>query len=346
MTQYKFEYIWLDGYDPIPHIRSKTAVKEMDSFDGDVASLGDWSFDGSSTRQAEGHYSDCILKPVRAYPDPGRKNGFIVLSEVYSPDGTPHETNTRALINNEDQDDYWFGFEQEYVLMTDDGRPIGFPSGGFPEPQGPYYCAVGYHNVAERDLIEEHLDLCLAAGLGITGINSEVMLGQWEFQCFGKGAQRACDDLIVARYFLYRISEKYNVLAELHPKPIKGDWNGSGMHSNFSYSYLRETGGKAYIEALLSSFEPLHVEHLAEYGAHNEERLTGRYETASIEKFSFGVSNRGASLRIPLYTVEHDWKGYLEDRRPASNADPYRVANRIMKTVALGHDDAVNKSSQ
>ena len=345
MTKYKFEYIWLDGYEPIPHIRSKTTIKEMESFDGDVALLGDWSFDGSSTRQAEGHFSDLVLKPVKVYPDPGRENGFIVLSEVYAPDGTPHATNTRAMITNEDQDDYWFGFEQEYVLMTDDGRPVGFPSGGFPEPQGPYYCAVGYHNVAERDLIEEHLDLCLAAGLGITGINSEVMLGQWEFQCFGTSALRACDDLIIARYFLYRVSEKYDVLVELHPKPLKGDWNGSGMHSNFSNSYIRETGGKAYIEALLAQFGPLHAEHMAQYGDHNEERLTGRHETASIEKFSFGVSNRGASLRIPIYTVEHDWKGYLEDRRPASNADPYRVANRIMKTVSLAHDEAVSKAS-
>lgn len=340
MAKYKFEYIWLDGNKPLPHIRSKTTIKEMDSFDGDVASLDDWSFDGSSTKQAEGHFSDCILKPVRAYPDPGRKNAFIVLSEVYTADGKPHETNHRRLIDNEDEGDYWFGFEQEYVLMTDNNRPIGFPSGGFPEPQGPYYCAVGYHNIAGRQLVEEHLDICLEAGLGITGINAEVMLGQWEFQCFGKGAKRACDDLIVARYFLYRISEKYNVLVELHPKPIKGDWNGSGMHTNFSNSYIRETGGEDYINALLEGFGPLHNDHLKEYGDHNEERLTGAYETASIEEFSFGVSNRGASLRIPIYTVERNWTGYLEDRRPASNADPYRVAARIMKTITLAHKNA------
>ena len=178
-------------------------------------------------------------------------------------------------------------------------------------------------------------------GLGITGINAEVMLGQWEFQCFGKGAKRACDDLIVARYFLYRISEKYNILVELHPNPIKGDWNGSGMHTNFSNSYIREQGGEDYINALLEGFRPFHQDHIKEYGAHNAERLTGGFETASIDEFSFGVSNRGASLRIPIYTVEHGWKGYLEDRRPASNADPYRVAARIMKTVAVAHDNAM-----
>ncbi|MFT5370224.1 MAG: glutamine synthetase, partial [Candidatus Latescibacterota bacterium] len=160
-------------------------------------------------------------------------------------------------------------------------------------------------------------------------------------QCFGKGAKRACDDLILARYFLFLLSEKHRIWVNLDPKPIKGDWNGSGMHSNFSYPYLRETGGKAYIDALLDGFGPYHAEHLAEYGTGNEERLTGEHETASMDKFSFGVSNRGASLRIPIYTVEHEWKGYLEDRRPASNADPYRVAARIMKTVNIAHEEAV-----
>ena len=343
MTKFKFAYLWLDGSKPLPLIRHKTTVKEMEFFDGNIDLLDDWSFDGSSTHQAEGNFSDCILKPVQLYPDPSRKNAYIVLCEVYTAEGEPHPTNTRSLITNDDENDFWFGFEQEYVLMTDDGRPVGFPAGGFPEPQGPYYCAVGYHHVACSHIIEEHLDLCLEAGVGLTGTNSEVMLGQWEFQCFGKGAKRACDDLIVARYFLFLLTEKYDVWVNLHPKPIKGDWNGSGMHSNFSYSYLRDTGGKEYIDALLDGFAHSHEDHLKEYGSYNEERLTGVHETASMETFSYGVSDRGASLRIPIYTVEHDWKGYLEDRRPASNADPYRVANRIMKTVKTAHKAAIKK---
>ncbi len=209
MKTLKLEYIWTDGYKPLPHIRSKIMVREMEAFDGDVGSLPEWGFDGSSTKQAEGHLSDCILKPVRVYPDPVRKNTFLVLCEVYNADHTPHATNRRALIDNPEQEDFWFGFEQEYVLMTDNGRPIGFPSGGFPEPQGPYYCALGYHNVAGREIIEEHMDACIAAGIGLTGINSEVMLGQWEYQVFGKGAKRASDDLVMSRFLLYRISEKY-----------------------------------------------------------------------------------------------------------------------------------------
>ena len=217
---------------------------------------------------------------------------------------------------------------------------IGFPDGGYPEPQGPYYCSVGYDNNAGREIAEAHLDQCLDAGITITGINSEVMLGQWEFQCLEKGV-RAADDLMVARYLLFRITEKSAVNLELHPKPISGDWNGSGMHANFSWPYLRDTGGKEYVEKILEKFKHYHKEHVDEYGAYNELRLTGTHETASITEFSYGISDRGASIRIPIFTVQHDYKGYLEDRRPASNADPYKVMHRIITTVKEGHKEAV-----
>lgn len=330
MAKFKFEYIWLDGYQPEPNLRSKTKILDFDTFDGDVRQLPEWSFDGSSTLQAEGHSSDCLLKPVAAYPDSARKNGWLVVAEVLNPDGTPHVSNTRALIDD-DSEDYWFGFEQEYVFMQN-GSPLGFPEKGFPKPQGPYYCAVGYGNVAGRDIVEEHLDACLDAGLSITGINAEVMLGQWEYQCFGKGPRRASDDLIISRYLLHRISEKYGVTVELHPKPIKGDWNGSGLHTNFSNVEMREVGGEELFTAICEAFAPVHQEHIEVYGSSNNERLTGLHETQSIDKFSYGVSDRGASIRIPVSTAQ-TWKGYLEDRRPASNADPYRVSARIIRTV-------------
>lgn len=330
MAKFKFEYIWLDGYQPEPNLRSKTKVLDFDSFDGDVSKLPEWSFDGSSTKQAEGHSSDCLLKPVAAYPDAARKNAWLVVAEVLNPDGTPHVSNTRALIDD-DSEDYWFGFEQEYVFMHN-GMPLGFPEKGYPKPQGPYYCAVGYGNIAGRDIVEEHLDACLEAGLSITGINAEVMLGQWEYQCFGKGPKKASDDMVISRYLLHRISEKYGVTVELHPKPIKGDWNGSGLHTNFSNAEMREAGGEALFTAICEAFRPVHKEHIDVYGSSNNERLTGLHETQSIEKFSYGVSDRGASIRIPVSTAQ-TWKGYLEDRRPASNADPYRISARIIKTV-------------
>lgn len=327
-TAYKLEYIWLDGYKPEPSLRSKTKI--VHSKPGAAEDCPMWSFDGSSTEQAEGRSSDCLLQPVRIVPDPGRKNGYLVLCEVLLPDGTPHPTNTRAKF--QDDNDFWFGFEQEYTLMQG-FKPLGFPQDGYPGPQGPYYCSVGVNNCVGREIVEEHLDLCLEAGLQVTGINAEVLKGQWEFQLFGQGAKAAADDLWLARYLLHRTGEQHGIRVELHPKPIKGDWNGSGMHTNFSNSDIRDKGGEDLIKAVCEAFAPVHGDHIGEYGSDNDQRLTGLHETQSIEKFSYGVSDRGASIRIPIGTAQNGWKGYLEDRRPASNADPYRVVARILNTV-------------
>ena len=331
MTAFKFEYIWLDGYMPEANLRSKTKVLNFDEFDEDISKIPNWSFDGSSTQQAEGSFSDCVLKPVRIYQDPGRLNAYLVLCEVMNPDGSPHASNTRSRIKK-GHDDYWFGFEQEYTLM-EGSRPLGFPDHGFPNPQGMYYCSVGNKNVAGREIVEAHLDMCLEAGLNITGINAEVLLGQWEFQVLGTDPFAAGDDLWIARYLLHRVTEEFGVGIEFHPKPVQGDWNGSGMHCNFSNNQMREVGGKDYIEAICDALGNKHAEHIAIYGSSNEQRLTGLHETQSIDKFSYGVSDRGASIRIPISMPSSDWKGYLEDRRPASNADPYRIVAMMIDTV-------------
>jgi glutamine synthetase len=331
MSKSKLEYLWLDGYEPTANIRSKTRIEE--DFSGKLEDCPMWSFDGSSTKQAEGGSSDCLLKPVAIYPDPARRNGYLVMTEVLNSDGTPHESNSRATIDDED-DDFWFGFEQEYFIMdTATGLPLGFPVGGYPGPQGLYYCSVGGRNTWGRDLVEEHADLCLDAGLQFEGINQEVAAGQWEFQLFAKGAKKAGDEIWVARYMLQRLTESYGYYIEYHPKPIKGDWNGSGMHANFSNTLLRTCGSKEVYEKVCEAFRPVTKEHISVYGEYNDERLTGKHETASITDFSYGVSDRGASIRIPILTVEKGWKGWLEDRRPASNADPYKVAAVIVKTV-------------
>src|SRR5579862_8198903 len=333
MTKYKLEYIWLDGYTPTPNLRGKTQIKEFASFPT-LEQLPLWGFDGSSTQQAEGHSSDCVLKPVAVYPDGARTNGALVMCEVMMPDGvTPHATNKRATIL--DDSGAWFGFEQEY-FMYKDGRPLGFPTAGYPAPQGPYYTGVGYSNVGAvaREIVEKHLDLCLAAGINHEGINAEVAKGQWEFQIFGKGSKTAADQMWVARYILMRLCESYGIDVEWHCKPILGDWNGSGMHSNFSTKYMREVGGKAYFEALMAAFDKNRNEHIAVYGPDNHLRLTGLHETQSIDKFNYGVANRGASVRVPHSFVNNGYKGYLEDRRPNSAGDPYKIASRILQTIA------------
>jgi len=330
----KLEYIWLDGYKPTQSLRSKTMVRS--DFGGTLKECPNWVFDGSSTEQAPGGASDCILKPVMIIPDPDKANGYLVMCEVLNADGTPHESNGRATIDEGDDDtDFWFGFEQEYFLWDPETNlPPGFPPGGYPPPQGPYYCSVGAKNAYCRNMVDEHLDICLEAGLNVEGINAEVAAGQWEYQIFAKGAKRAGDEIWLSRYLLERTGEKYGLSINWHPKPLGDtDWNGSGMHANFSNEEMRTSGKEETFTKICEEFGKNIERHISVYGADNHHRLTGKHETQSIEQFSYGVSDRGASIRIPVSTMEDGWIGRLEDRRPASNADPYKVAAAIVKTT-------------
>ena len=325
----KLEYIWLDGYKPTQNLRSKTLVQR--NFSGNLEDCPTWSFDGSSTQQAEGNDSDCLLKPVAIFPDPERSNGYLVMNEVLNADGTPHSSNARSTIDDDDND-FWFGFEQEYFLWDPvTNSPIGFPENG---SQGQYYCSVGTENALGRDIVEEHLDQCLEAGINVEGINAEVAIGQWEYQIFAKGAKNAGDQVWVARFLCERNAEKWGVSINLHPKPVKGDWNGSGMHANFSNEIMRSCGDEKIFNKICENFDGKNIKkHMDVYGADNDQRLTGLHETQSIDKFSYGVSDRGASIRIPIGTVEDGWVGRLEDRRPSSNGDPYKIASVIVSTT-------------
>lgn len=334
MPKIKLEYLWLDGYEPVANIRGKTKIVDGDPDAFTLADCPEWGFDGSSTLQADGSDSDCMLKPVAIYADAGRTgNAFLVMCEVMLPNGDPHPSNSRATIL--DDEGAWFGYEQEYFLFQD-GRPLGWPETGYPNPQGEYYTGVGNHVVGDlaRAIVDEHLDLCLAAGINHEGINAEVAKGQWEFQVFGKGSKNAADQMWVARYLLLRTTEKYGVDVEWHCKPFTGDWNGSGMHCNFSTTHLREVGGEPYFQALMAAFEKNMEEHIQAYGPDNDMRLTGLHETQSIDAFSWGIADRGASIRVPHSFANNGWKGYLEDRRPNSQGDPYKISARVLKTVA------------
>ena len=329
------EYIWIDGYEPTANLRSKTKI--LDNAVSSVSDLPSWGFDGSSTLQAEGIDSDCMLKPVWFCKDPLRGgDNVLVMNEVCNPDGSPHKSNTRAplveLAEKFKDHDPWFGIEQEYTLM-DGKQPLGWPDEGYPErPQGPYYCSVGSEDVAGRDIVEDHMHACLDADIEISGINAEVMLGQWEYQVGPVGALEAGDQLWVARWLLERIGEDYGARVELHPKPIKGDWNGSGAHINYSTATMREPGGLKVIEEACEKLGQNIDKHIAVYGADNDQRLTGLHETCSISEFRYGVSDRGASIRIPMGT-QNDGCGYLEDRRPASNVDPYKACAALIDTT-------------
>jgi len=328
MSVYKAQYIWIDGQQPTAKMRAKTRIIPL----GEEPPI--WGFDGSSTEQAVGHASDCVLKPVFVCPDPVRGGeNKLVMCEVFNTDMTPHVSNTRAKLREvaektADQDP-WFGIEQEYTFF-EGARPLGWPENGFPAPQGGYYCGVGADEVFGREIVEDHMDACLAAGLNLSGINAEVMPAQWEFQVGPVGALAVSDELWVARWLLYRIAEDYGVTATLHPKPVLGDWNGAGAHTNFSTKAMRESW-----DPIIAACEALGTRpgtHIENYGEHIELRLTGDHETCSYKDFKYGVSDRGASIRIP-WMVDQDKKGYIEDRRPNANCDPYLVTRLILETV-------------
>ena len=322
---HKLEYLWLDGCTPT-QIRYKTKVVK-DFGKNEEAPI--WGFDGSSTEQADGNSSDCVLKPVRVYPNPLESNSSIVLCEVYNVDDTPHVSNTRHLLKDTIPGgiDEWVGFEQEYTLFEGD-NPMGWPEDGEPAPQGDYYCG---RNIGEF-ISREHLNACIKAGISICGTNAEVMLGQWEYQIGAGGSIHMSDDLWVARWLLERICEDHDIKVSLHPKPIEGDWNGAGCHTNFSTKEMREDGGIDHIMLACGKLGVHHQEHIDSYGVDNDQRLTGLHETCDITEFKYGISDRGASIRIP-WQVEQDKKGYLEDRRPASNCDPYVVSQKLIKTI-------------
>ena len=335
---HKLEYIWLDGTEPTTQLRSKTKIVKSFGRDGGEAPI--WGFDGSSTNQAKGSDSDCVLKPVRVYPNPLEEgNHSLVLCEVWNVDDTPHKTNTRhtldlALQYLEDDIDEWVGFEQEYTLFhkeTDKhfSVPFGWSKGGAaPPPQGDYYCGRN----AGEEIVIEHTNACIEAGISIAGINSEVMLGQWEYQIGAGGSIHMSDDLWIARWLMEKVCYKHGIIVSLDPKPIEGDWNGAGCHTNFSTKYMRGHGGDEFIFKACMDLEKVHEEHMKEYGDGNERRLTGLHETQAIDTFSWGVSDRGAYIRIP-WQVEKDGKGYLEDRRPSSNCDPYKVSKKLIETI-------------
>jgi glutamine synthetase len=327
------EYIWIDGQKPTAKLRSKTKIIDSVKALGEVP---EWGYDGSSTEQATGHFSDLLLRPMKMLPDPLHRDGdVLVLCEVLNPDGTVHPSNTRAFLREVaeryKEHEAWFGIEQEYTLF-EGNRPLGWPASGFPAPQGGYYCGVGADEVFGRDLVEAHADACIRAGIHIVGTNAEVMPAQWEFQVGAIPAPDIADELWLARWLLYRIGEEFGISATLYPKPVKGDWNGAGAHTNFSTKATREPGGIKVIEEAMKKLARRHDEHIKVYGAHNEERLTGLHETAPIHEFRFGISDRGASVRIPMATTK-EGRGYFEDRRPAANMDPYQVCAKLIETV-------------
>jgi glutamine synthetase len=328
MSSWIAEYVWLSGQNSHHDIRSKCKTMTCEP-NPPLSAYPVWNFDGSSTKQALGEDTEILIRPVAVYPHPFLKtaNSKVVLCECYKPDGTPTPDNTRyvarAVFDQKPEEEPWFGLEQEYVLFSK-GRPYKWPCDGYPAPQGEYYCGNGQTAAWGRDIANEHYETCLAMGLKLSGVNAEVMPGQWEYQvgpCLGI---ESGDHTVIARWVYLRIGEKYGVDINFDSKPIKGDWNGSGLHTNFSTKAMRAPGGLAAIHAAIERLRGTYLNDIKFYGTDNDERLTGKHETSSVGKFSFGVGTRHTSIRIPNEAANNK-SGYFEDRRPAASADPYLI---------------------
>uniref|UniRef100_A0A6N2LG22 Glutamine synthetase n=1 Tax=Salix viminalis TaxID=40686 RepID=A0A6N2LG22_SALVM len=333
-----FSYLWIGGSGMDMRSKARTLSGPV----SDPAKLPKWNYDGSSTGQAPGEDSEVILYPQAIFRDPFRRgNNILVICDTYTPAGVPIPTNKRCaaakIFSHPDvvAEIPWYGLEQEYTLLQKDVKwPLGWPLGGYPGPQGPYYCGIGVDKAFGRDIVDAHYKACLYAGINISGINGEVMPGQWEFQVGPSVGISSGDELWAARYILERITEVAGVVLSFDPKPIQGDWNGAGAHTNYSTKSMRNEGGYEIIKKAIEKLGLRHKEHIAAYGEGNERRLTGRHETADINTFKWGVANRGASIRVGRDT-EKEGKGYFEDRRPASNMDPYVVTSMIAETTIL-----------
>lgn len=348
------EYIWLDAQQ---RLRSKTRVLGRRE-DAPLFDVPSWNYDGSSTGQATTEQSEiiivprtAILDPFRVLPVSGAPCAYLVICDIYvrEPSGAlaRHKTNTRAecaaVLEKHKAEEPMFGFEQEFFMIDiSTGLPLGFKSDGTTEAQGRYYCGVGAGSVFGRNLVEEVVGKALRIGLPITGANFEVAPGQAEIQLCSTGLD-APDQLIILRYLLQRAGEAHGIEVSFEPKPVKGDWNGTGCHINFSTKTMRrvsknpkdvEESQKA-IDDAVERLSRSHHRHVHNYGKGNDQRLTGKHETSSMDEFSAGVANRSASVRIPSETHANGY-GYIEDRRPGGNVDPYVACRLLVDTICGG----------
>lgn len=331
------EYVWIGGQG---ELRSKIRILDLVQETVAIDAIPRWNYDGSSTGQATTENSEVVLIPRSLFVSPFHSEGLMVLCDTWLP--LINSEMKPALWNHRHQasiifDRYreavpWYGLEQEYFIYNAKTHlPLGFENAKI---QGQYYCSVGALNSYGREIVEEHLAACLKAGIQLSGINAEVAPGQWEFQIGPVTGIDAADQLWMARYILERIAEKHGTYIVYDPKPLQGDWNGSGGHTNFSTVATRSPGGLEVIIKSMKRFEERHQEHMMVYGSGNQERMSGLHETSSYDSFSYAIASRGASIRIPSETRDKGC-GYFEDRRPAANADPYLVTAIILETFQM-----------
>ena len=333
------EYLWLDINT---HIRSK--IRIIYDFDlnqlYDHTSYPNWNSDGSSTGQSHGQQTEILLMPVKCLKHPLYLSNtniiyIIVLCECYDPETKLHHiSNTRYLANQLFQSDksknaeLWFGLEQEFFFFEKSTKkPIDWQNR---YQQGEYYCGNNRSTSIERQIMDEFIQSSLYCGLHISGYNQEVAHAQWEYQIGPLSGIEVADQMIIAKFILFRICEKYGLYTSFHPKPIGGYWNGSGCHINISTKNTREDNDLIEINRIITNIGKDHHNWIGQYdGVNNHLRLCGKYETSDSTNFTFGVGTRHTSIRIPNQ-VAIEGKGYFEDRRPGASIDYYKTISKYV----------------
>jgi len=320
------EYIWIGGNG---ELRSKVRVCHPE------LPPPEWNFDGSSTGQASTIDSEVVLKPVKTVKSPFESSEYLVLCDTWCVNGNPHTTNTRANaqeIFKTNTHDSMFGIEHEFFACYYGGKKPIYDQDPDGRDKSDFYCGVGYEKAIGRPYLEEVFVACRKAGLDVTGYNLEVAAGQMEIQICAKGID-AADQSVLLKYIIHRVAEKYKYHISFVAKPEftkKYGINGSGCHVNFSTGRMRDDDDYEHIMEFVHRLQENHQETMKLYGDDNKERLVGTNETSDFDKFTFGVGNRGASIRIPRETY-NSRRGYIEDRRPSSSADMYIVTGELYR---------------
>ena len=325
------EYVWLDSNN-----KFCSKIRVFDILQSPV-----WNYDGSSTGQATTESSEITLFPVEWFKHPLMEpiEGFtiyLIICATYDINNNPLPNNHFHLANeyfNINPDEVpWFGLEQEYFFFKNNNI-LGMKPTLDIIKNKLYYCNTINQPILGEKVALEHMNACLKAGIIISGINAEVVCGQWEFQVGPCTGIQAGNHMMAARFLLEKIAIKEGLEIDYHPKPISR-MNGSGCHVNFSTKKMREDNGYEIILNAIQKLELNHENMMKDYGEYNNMRMTGKHETASYNKFTWGVGTRNTSVRIGNDTFKNK-KGYFEDRRPASNIDPYLVTSLIYKTCCL-----------
>ncbi|XP_070391237.1 glutamine synthetase-like isoform X1 [Dermacentor albipictus] len=335
-------YVFVDA--TLENVRSKMRVLRYEPKSPEECPRSTFCGAGTDQWPDAGVDSELYLLPVALFKDPFLKGrNKLVLCEVLNADEQPHETNTRhpckKAMEAVKEEEPWFGIEQEYAILEQNGVPIGWPKQSHSlKCCQSYFYAVGSENTAGRQVADAHIKACSYAGVKLYGSNVEAVISQWEYQIGPLPGVETGDHLWISRYILQRVAEDFGVVVSFEPRPFKSlKMPGCAGHINFSTKSSRSEGGLDWINKAIAKLELKHELHLKAYDPRkdaNKERLRGNLMATPSREFSAAVSAKTVCVRIPRLTKVAG-RGFFEDRRPGANVEPYRAMQRLVETLCL-----------